>query len=584
MAGARSEWSCDEARERQCDPPPPRMDPHTPHEYNCLHPTKEHKPKIKDLSSSSVGYVDDCKSELAPCSQCADCTQVTAEQSRKLSKCTHGTECVSPAAHYHNCRKLCGYSRRVSEARRKAGPGKSASIKRTDKTPRHYKCKLLASECTDMECHHHVGRAPVYRDTCSMQDVKDALLQVTGKDAAEAVSLWEQLDDGPVATPSTLSATAAAFVPRARSVSSSMLDSARSRSAPELTAHKTPPPQKRGRTPIEEKYSPANRALARLAAVPEEVLDPPESSTTPECGTSPARADDREDDTNLNAIANGVPPSGEKKRASVIVINPSPAASPCETDGAHPPSEVPLKDATPVLSFPPPGSPPDPAFKVEQYVVFYSHDVQGRRTLGSFAKRAMTRIGLASSRPVVLRNKGTKFVVDNVLVLAQKQIDVTKYFWQSWEGRTPDVTTDTISLFAGSFTHASHVFVFDQLAKHVICHEVFTKMQSKLLHNGVLKDTVRLRVSQLLADHPLHAKYCTNYRVLDNTITFIYNQLLLRGLMDEARNPLGVKPSLVDFRNGAVSRTSLFTARHLKFSARTPPPSPSTGSTVPFRW
>ena len=480
------------------------------------------------------------------------------EQSRELTLCTHGAKCISSAAHYHRCAPLCGYARRASEKRRKADPGRPATIKRVDKAPRHYKCALRAQECPDLECHHHKGRAPVHKNDCSMQDVTDALTKVEGKDAEEAMRLWEQLTDLPVpgTKSSRLSPDAPVFTPAVKRAA------------------------QQSALPPRPMLLPHQAFAARLERIDEENLETPRSSTILEYGTSPDRTDDRGDDRNLSTILNGGPSSEEKKLASATVITPPPVTSPCEVDETPPPPKGP-----PVVDGSTPSSSkleasPDHGLRLKKYVVFTTHSVRGRRKQRTFIKRAMLRAGLAKSREVLLHNEGSGHVTDNVLALAQSQISVVKYFWQNWENRNPEVNEDSISLFAGTFTHADYAFVFEELAKHVLCHPAFTKMQAALLDGVALRKTVRLRVQSLIGEHPLHHVYSAQQSALNNTITFINNQLLLRGLLDEARKPDQISPQVVDFRKGVALKTSLRTAPLSKSAARKRASSRYTASTA----
>lgn len=505
------------------------------HDLNWKHLTPEHK-----------------TTELA-CQQCAKCTQVTAEQSRKLTLCTHGARCISTSVHYHKCAPLCGYAKRAAEKRRKAGPGTPATVKRVDKAPRHYKCASTARECPDMECHHHAGRAPVRKSDCSMQSFTDLLTKVEGKDADEATRLWEQFIDAPVPgqESSRLSADAPVFIPAVKITAS--------KSASHAVPRRIPLPPRVRSTPAE-----------RTKPIHEEKLNPPKSSTTPECGTSPARADDSDDGGSLNTAPSSVPSLEEKKLASVTTITQTPAAPPCVASNSSPPPQGPnvVDDTAPSVSEL--EASPEHGLRLKKYVVFSTHHVQGLEHRRSLVKRFMLKLGLASSRGVVLHNEGNGCVTDNVLKLAQQQISVVKYFWQDWRGREPEVHEDSISLFAGAFTHADYATVFADLAEHVLRHTAFTKMQSALLNGASLRQTVRLRVQSLIADHPLHSRYSAQQEVLSNTITFINNQLLLRGLLDEARKPDQLAPKVVDFRKGVVSKMSLYAARPSKSSARKP--------------
>lgn len=498
------------------------------------------------------------------CHQCAKCTEVTATRSLELVRCTHGTKCISRFSHYHKCPPLCGFARRASEKRKKAAASASTSTKQADKQPRHYRCRLSASDCPDFDCHFHTGRAPVFKKDCRLRD----LAAVTSKSAEEASELWEQLTDAPITGSSSLSPHAEPFVPQFAHVP---LDNSAHQSAPEAR------PRPSGHD--EEKHEDHS----------------PKFSTTHECGTSPETSDDWTGSTNLSA-PRGAPSSEEKKLASVIATSQAPVTPPTELGGDSKPFDTLHGEATPPLdptllgSVPDHGpSPPDPSsqgydaasrapapetspndgLELRKYIVFSNHSVRGRRDGLSFMTRLMLKLSCAASMDVVLHNEQSDFVSSNVLSLAQKQICVTKYFWQNWSEKSPTIIQDSISLFAGSFTHADEAEVFHDLAKYLLCHEVFTRMSSKLLLDGVaLRDTVRLRVLSMISDHSQYSAYSAKQHVLSDTITFVNNQLLLRGLIDEARKPQHVAPAIVDFRNAAVSKTSLFTARRLKSAAK----------------
>lgn len=434
--------------------------------------------------------------------------------------------------------------------------------------------------CPDFDCHFHTGRAPVFKKDCTLRD----LAKVSKKEAKESIEQWEMLTDSPVTTKlsSSLSPNAEIFTPRSARVE----------------------PQKPAQS-----FAPSLEARPVPSSADEGKRDSPEFSTTHDCGTSPETSDDWPSNTNLSTFS-GVPSSEEKKPASVIVTDQVPVMPPTELGGDSTPSDL-LHDETPPLtgptlsgSVPAHGpSPLDPTSQgvdvassapaldpqpsdgmaLRKYIVFSNHGVRGRRGRDSFLTRLMLKLSCAASMDVVLHNEQSEFVSSNVLTLAQTQISVTKYFWQGWDGRTPTSVQDSISLFAGAFTHADEVDVFHDLARHLLCHQSFTAMQSKLLipsDEGVaLRDTARLRVLKLIADHPRHAAYSANQQVLSDTVTFVNNQLLLRGLIDEARRPRGVAPAVVDFRKEVVSKMSLFTARHSKSAAKKHPLTRYTSTT-----
>lgn len=514
------------------------------------------------------------------CHQCAKCTEVTAKRSLELVRCTHGTKCISPVSHYHICPPLCGFARRAAEKRKKAAASASTSTKQADKQPRHYRCRLSATDCPDLDCHFHTGRAPVFKKDCTLRN----LAAVTSKNAVEASELWEQLTDAPITTePSSLSPHAEPFVPQFAHVS------------PKNSAHQS-----------------ASEARPRPPGYDEEKHEnhSPRSSTTLECGTSPETSDDWTSNTNFSAPS-GAPSSEEKKPASAIVTDQAPVMPPTELGGDSKPFDTLHGEATPPLDptslgnvpdhgpslpdpssqgydaascAPAPESSPNDGLELRKYIVFSNHSVRGRRERYSLMTRLMLKLSCAASMDVVLHNEQSDFVSSNVLSLAQKQISVTKYFWQNWDEKSPTITQDSISLFAGTFTHADEAEVFHDLARHLLCHQAFTKMASKLLLDGVaLRDTVRLRVLSMIADHPRHSAYSAKQHVLSDTITFVNNQLLLRGLIDEARKPQRIAPAIVDFRKEAVSKTSLSTARRLKSAAKKRMLTRCTNTTVASR-
>lgn len=521
-------------------------------------------------SSSSNNHDNNNHStyEHKQCHQCVTCTKVTAEHSRTLTLCTHGTECISAATHYHNCRPLCGYARRASERRKKVDSGGHESAKRENKPKRHYKCKLEQWRCKDMACHYHVGRAPVKHRDCTMRNLRG----VEGKEASEAIELYNQLDDAPVvdSSSSNLSISAAPFYPKAQSAPASTTRDAATNFA--LPFSTRPDPYPYSDEAEEEKTEWYDS-------------DPPKFSTTLGCGTSPDSTgeltDDWTSDDIFNAIPGSVPSSEEKKPASATV-----------TDQAHvsPPNTADEKLPDPSPSGPDDSAPGAPApealldpLRVKKYVVFTTHSVRGRREISSLWRRFLLKLSCVSERDVVLHNDAEGCITDNVLTLAQKEVTVAKWFWQNWDNREPKVVRDSISIFAGTFTHADYADVFEELVVHVLCNEAFTKTETRFLDSGKLRETVRCRAQDLIARHPHHRRYVANQKVLSNTITFVNNQLLLRGLLDEARKPQGIAPAIVDFRKGVVSKMFPFTARHSKSAARRQPLSHATLSTGPSR-
>jgi len=442
-----------------------------------------------------------------------------------------------------------------------------------------------------MECHYHVGRAAVYKKDCTMRN----LAAVKEKDAVEAVELWEGLTDQP------------------------LTGCLRKYQHTDDPGVRTPPPcsaqgrrglrpgpwvnDDEGFSPIlidEEAFFPKFAPLLEMrpTCVEEEVFSP-KFSTIPECGASPDLSDEDFDDV-VFSTTSSVPSLEEKKHASTPVNSANSVESPATPESpvrqvmsdAPSPSlllEAPPRDrsgpgdsapSAPALEAPPGDSP-----RLEKYVVFSSHSVQGRRKNNNLFTRCMIKLRVASKREVILDNEEAGYVTSNVLSLAQKQIEVVKYFWQDWHDKSPKVTQDCISLFAGTFTHADYADVYADLAEFILTNPVFTKTQSKLLDTGcALRDTVVLRVQQLIADHPEHGVFSARQSVLSNTITFINNQLLLRGLIDEARKPRQIAPAIVDFRKEAVSKTSLSPARHSKFAARRPLLIRSTRSTAVSAW
>jgi hypothetical protein len=432
-----------------------------------------------------------------------------------------------------------------------------------------------------MECHYHAGRAAVYKKDCTMRNLE----AMKDKDAKEAVELWEQLDDLPLLGLQTLPYQDDCDLAAHDCALCSAQEYGHMCPASRFTLDKfEPETEARPMYIEEEKYS-------------------PEFSTILEHGESPEQSDEEYDDVNFSATDSSVPSEEEKKLASIPV---TPSNSPAESiigDHLGRPDDLDnildnalqmLEDSSAPVTpdardkdHPAPSAPelaalPDDSLRKEKYVVFSSHNVQGPRNHGIFTS-IMVAFGIASRREAVLENKEAGHVTSNVLTLAQKQIDVVKYFWQDWEGRPPVVTEDCISLFAGTFTHADYTDVFADLAEFVLTNPVFTKTQTKLLKEGcALRETVRLRVSQLIADHPQHRAYSSQQRVLSDTITFIDNQLLLRGLIDEARKPQQIAPAVVDFRNEAVSKTSLLPAQPSRFAARQPSLTRFTRSTAAF--
>jgi hypothetical protein len=429
-----------------------------------------------------------------------------------------------------------------------------------------------------MECHYHVGRAAVHKQDCTMRNLE----AMKGKDVTEAEELWEQLTDSPLTDDSIFS-----FSPHAEVFETQILTNPCS--AQGWGSLHSAPRQEREQSVLHRE--------ARPIYIEEEKYSP-KFSTIFECGTSPDPSDEGCDDINFSTTSSSEPSMEEKKLASIIVVpnNTPTVCSPLEVD-------IPSCSAWPLLydtimhSDPWPASPepdgsapsppeleasPDHGLRKKKYIVFSSHSVQGRRKTETLFTRLMLTMHIASKREVILHNEESGYVTDNVLTLAQKQIEAVKYFWQDWHSEDPKAIQDSISLFAGTFTHADYAEVFEGLAEFILTNPAFTKTQSKLLGFGhVLRDTVGLRVLQLIADHPQHHAFCSQQRVLSDTITFINNQLLLRGLIDEARKPRQYAPALVDFRKGAVSKTSLSPARHSKFSARQPLLTHCMGSTAP---
>lgn len=522
------------------------------------------------------------------CQQCVVCTDVTAAHSLNIVQCTHGAECISAAKHYHECPPLCGYARRASEKRRRAEVAKnSKSVKQAKKPKRHYRCKLSSEECPDMDCHYHAGRAAVYKKDCTMRNLE----AMKDKDVKEAVELWEQLDDQPLLGLQTLpfqdECNLAAHDCALCSAQEYGCMCPASRFTLDINAPEFAPETEARPIYIEEeKYS-------------------PEFSTILEHGVSPEQSDEEYDDVNFSATDSSAPSEEEKKLASIPV---TPSNTPAESipgdhlgrlddlydnildnalqmlEDSSAPVTTDVRDKDHLApSAPELAALPDDSLRKEKYVVFSSHNVQGPRKHHGIFTKVMVAFGIASRREVTLENEEAGHVTGNVLTLAQKQIDVVKYFWQDWEGRPPVVTEDCISLFAGTFTHADYADIFTDLAKFVLTNPAFTKTQTKLLKEGrALRETVRLRVSQLIADHPQHRAYSLQQRVLSNTITFIDNQLLLRGLIDEARKPQQIAPAVVDFRKEAVSKTSLLPAQPSRFAARQPSLTRFTRSTAAF--
>lgn len=478
-----------------------------------------------------------------------------------------------------------------------------------------------------MECHYHVGRAAVFQKDCTMRNLE----AVKGKEAAEAVELWEALVDHPLNSLPVFSYQHVGESDVRVSPPCSAQEGGGLRVGPDFvddeefaSGWETCP------TPVEEGYiTPEFVALleARPTRVEEEFYTP-EFSTIPECGESPDLSDEEFDDGDFSTTSS-VPSLEEKKLASIpesfeeeefpeefVEDRLKVLREECDryltacayrrllTPAVHaPPEHQVMPDAPPPsleLDAPPVNlsgpwevapsapaleAPPDDSPRLEKYVVFSSHSVQGRRKANSLFTRCMIKVRIASKREVILDNEEAGYVTSNVLSLAQKQIEVVKYFWQGWHDKSPQVTQDCISLFAGTFTHADYADVYADLAEFILTNPVFTKTQTKLLDAGcTLRDTVVLRVQQLIADHPDHAVFSSRQRVLSDTITFVNNQLLLRGLIDEARKPRQIAPAIVDFRKEAVSKTSLSPARHSRFAARQPLLTRSTRSTVVSVW
>lgn len=422
-----------------------------------------------------------------------------------------------------------------------------------------------------MNCHHHVGRAEIFKHDCVLRAIEG----MKGKDCEEAVELWEALTDPP-------------------------LRGGYSKNFPALPTREHRPTRAIPPTPGgKHDFSAEAVAFFPVNEDPlprgkdEEHTAPHPSSSISEDSKSPTPVEEEANDAkNLSAAPSSTPSSEEKKLASAPVVTPTVISAP-------PPADVPPAVEVHIPSMDDASF--DASASVEllttgvnklrtvRYIIFSEQLVIGDQFTRSLFGRFLHYTHIAQSKSVELHNLDNGFVTGNILQLAQKQISVTKYFWQSWSpertDHTMEVTMDSISLFANSFTHAAHADVYEELAQFVLTHPAFTKSATKILApDGSVKDTIELRATALIADHPFHCEYAKSQKILSNTMIFISNQLLLRGLIAQARRPGRISPTIVDFRKGAVSKTSLSFALPSKFPASNPPLNLSIASMAHFAW
>lgn len=441
-----------------------------------------------------------------------------------MVQCSHAKECRSKQAHYHVCKKLCGFARRLREARPRDLEQKTSSKK--EKPKRHFKCDLDPGKCADFECHYHNGRAKV-----TLEDIELSILpRMAKKDAEAALEMYNLAVDVTVCDTSDMTSLDEA------KYSAFFNDDGDDGLYDDEREHEH-------EDDCKGHYFDAQDAFQSPAFGDDDHKHNGPSVYAAHLRTKAAA----EMATIIDLIDENVEPSNEEKKHASGMVGPDIAQ-----DGNCTALEA-VQDGVYVQE------------PTETVIIFTRHDIAQpvyglglARYLRYHAREAGKMMGILWALPAVQTNPSGGHVLSNVLLQARSDSNLLAWFWQPWRDSSIDHMTDCINLLDGAFTHAYDAEIYTELAKYVLTHQKLTLLDSSLLENGKLKHVHALRVDNLIAYHPDRQRFLEQ-TLLVNTKTFICNQLLIRGMIHMSREPLsGHKAARVsmDFQRGARFKTS----------------------------
>lgn len=481
------------------------------------------------------------------CYQCEACTHTTAQQSEKMIRCGHGETCRSKDAHFHDCKPLCGFARR----RREAKDQKKEDHGKKEKPKRHYRCELKSQECHDFQCHYHPGRAKVHAEDLEIS----YLPNLTGKDCQTAMNLFESMVDFTlVDKPGPL------VHDDADDVSS------------ESTADEYQRYLEGSNDPAD--YDPCadsgdEDSDSDSSFYDERLESKHNGPTTNEILAEQLKEKARKDMTDiLNLIdeKSSNPPSEEKKLASESVSSVS--GGDCEdSEPSQDGEQEPTLECVIIFEQLPVDSPKfGPRFK-DRFLHF----------MREFGRS----VGVLRTQPVLKHNANDGHILSNIIVRERAEMCLNRWFFQTWKKATEERMEDCIDFLDRAFTHSTQVFVYAKLAEFFLKHKLFTLTGSSLLDGDQLRKTVLLRYDKLLSEHPSLSEF-SNQLFLEDTKTFVCNQLLIRGLIDRGRQPAALQPARTEvlFHRGARSNMPERSAHHFESRLRTAPLNLSSGTTA----